>query len=342
VEPPCPSGRSAALSEVEEPEPHPAGGRGSLVTALVLGVVAIGALVLPLPGLGQLLQAVAPYLLAAAGLIAAFGVVRAPGWGRLRNFIVAFTLLAVAVVVARGGSDGVDRAGNAWTLLIWNVEGATVADVEDSLANLQPDVVILTEADGLALGGSSQVTDPYQHRLLSTEDGAPPSFVVLSKFPLQETDRPADDPAWDFPRVAAMSLVTPAGPVRLIGAHPTNALAQGLGSYGHRRDAQLQALCDVVDDYAPDSLPVIVAGDLNVTERETGSRCLDDRLTDAFDVAGGGVGATWRPIPQLPPVLRIDRVLVEDESVAVVGLDTHCAAAQTDHCAVMAALQASE
>ncbi len=139
-----------------------------------------------------------------------------------------------------------------------------------------------------------------------------------------------------------MSVVTPAGPVRVIGAHPTNALAQGLGRYGLRRDAQLDALCDIVDDYADEPQPIVLAGDLNVTERETGSRCLDDRLADAFDIAGGGVGATWRPIPQAPPVLRIDRVLVDDDAIAVVGLNTYCGDASTDHCAVVAELQATD
>ena len=279
-------------------------------------------------------------MLGVAGLVAVFGVVRARGWGRLRNFLVAFAMLSLAVVLSLGGSARVDRAGNAWTLLIWNVEGATVSDVEQSMSDLMPDVVILTETDGLAVGDSAQLMDGYPHRLVSTADGAPPNFAILSRFPIRDVDRPADDPAWDFPRVAALSLVTPAGPVRVLAAHPTNALAQGLGRYGLRRDAQLDALCDIVDDYSQEAEPIILAGDLNVTERETGSRCLDDRLSDAFDAAGGGFGATWRPIPQLPPVLRIDRVLVDNDEVAVVDLDTSCSDARTDHCAVRAELQA--
>ncbi len=148
------STRSPPLSDIDEPE-RSSGGVGSLIVALVLGAAAAISLVVPMPRYGQLLQALAPYVLALAGVIAAIGVVRARRWARLRNFGVAFALLAAAVVLSLGGSGGADRRDEAWTLLIWNVEGATLAEVEGSLAALSPDIVILTETGDLDFAASA-------------------------------------------------------------------------------------------------------------------------------------------------------------------------------------------
>lgn len=62
-------------------------------------------------------------------------------------------------------------------------------------------------------------------------------------------------------------------------------------------------------------LPVIVAGDFNTPNHGVIYHTITDGLADAFDVSGFGWGYTFpgvnsNPIPQLPPWLRLDYLLV--------------------------------
>ena len=76
----------------------------------------------------------------------------------------------------------------------------------------------------------------------------------------------------------------------------------------------------------------MLAGDLNLTEREVAYR----DLADLTDVARGG---TWRPlaISWLPPVLRLDYVLTGPD-ITVDSTEVDCTVSSSDHCVVVVRL----
>jgi endonuclease/exonuclease/phosphatase family metal-dependent hydrolase len=98
------------------------------------------------------------------------------------------------------------------------------------------------------------------------------------------------------------------------------------------RDQQVVALAAFAAERQGAGEPIVVAGDLNLTEREVAYR----DLAGLTDVVRGG---TWRPLPinWLPPVLRLDYVLSSPD-ISVASSDVDCAASSSDHCVVVARL----
>jgi len=89
--------------------------------------------------------------------------------------------------------------------------------------------------------------------------------------------------------------------------------------------------------------PLIVLGDLNLTEREQPYRDLAARLDDAFDVAGWGLGATFpvrhnagdsRWLSARLPLVRIDYVWSSPELPAQ-RAEVRCDLPGSDHCALL-------
>jgi endonuclease/exonuclease/phosphatase (EEP) superfamily protein YafD len=153
-------------------------------------------------------------------------------------------------------------------------------------------------------------------------------LAIASAYPLEQVERL---PTWSG--AVRVELRLGDGTVTLYGAHPV-------------APSDLYGLQRWVDDYrtlsasvrgAPPS--VVVAGDLNATTGHRRLRKLMDvgGLVDAQDVSGSGFGATWPANGWIPPVMRLDRVLV-GEAVGVVSVEL-LDAAGSDHRGVEARLR---
>jgi endonuclease/exonuclease/phosphatase (EEP) superfamily protein YafD len=168
----------------------------------------------------------------------------------------------------------------------------------------QPDVVVLQElgpgmVDQLRRSG---VLDAYPYRLVRARPGAF-GIGVWSRLPLMETrEVQVED-------VTMLRVAMTVGGLR-VPLWAVHTVAP-VGSNRDRWRRQLAWLGSV----ARQDRPLIVAGDLNATRWHRGlGKLLADGLDDAHERRGRGWAATWpRDRWPLPPVLRLDHVLVSSE-----------------------------
>lgn len=228
------------------------------------------------------------------------------------------------------------------TLLQWNVYvgGVEPADLQRAIAEYQPDVVTLQEADLEALAADEAIAAAYPYRLVRSEETAP-SLAILSRFPILDSGvPPIDAAAWDMPRVVWARLDVGGRTLTLVNAHPIppktfDEACSLLRCYNTgRRDAQIIHVRRVAEELRlRTGDPLILAGDMNVTEREPAYFDLASGLRDAHREAGAGFGASWRPgFLRLPTaLLRIDYIF-SDARVRPLDLRTDCSWRGSDHC----------
>lgn len=153
-------------------------------------------------------------------------------------------------------------------------------------------------------------------------------LAIASTFPLERVERL---PTWSG--AVRVELRLDDGTITLYGAHPVAPSDR----YGLRRWVEDHRTLSASVRGAPAS--VVVAGDLNATTGHRRLRKLMDvgGLVDAQDASGTGFGATWPANGWVPPVMRLDRVLVGEE-VGVVSVEL-LDAAGSDHRGVEARLR---
>ncbi|UDY36095.1 endonuclease/exonuclease/phosphatase family protein [Dermatobacter hominis] len=123
-------------------------------------------------------------------------------------------------------------------------------------------------------------------------------MAVLSRIPLQVRNVTKFRITVDLEPVGAV-------PLRLIATHSPAPSSVGIESW-HR---ELDQLSRSAEEAGPD---VVVAGDLNATSAHVAFRELaeDADLTDAQDAGGGGFEGTWNLLARVPPMQRLDHILV--------------------------------
>jgi len=233
-------------------------------------------------------------------------------------------------------------AGSAeLSVLSWNiyVGGVSPEQLRAALAEYQPDVVMLQEARWRMFADDAELAASYPYQLLRPEEAAP-GMVILSRFPILESGVPSlDSDHWDMPRMLWARLDLGDRTVTVVNAHP---IAPRIGGAGCRlaacyntgwRDRQISDVRAVIDALRRPAEPLIVAGDMNVTEREPAYRELARGMQDAHRVAGRGFGASWRPGFVEAPfgLIRIDYIFT-NEQARPVALHTDCANRGSDHC----------
>lgn len=136
-------------------------------------------------------------------------------------------------------------------------------------------------------------------------------LAVMSKVPFGDVQRLS---TWSG--AVRMDLETAAGPLTLYAVHPV-APSDFYGLRRWKRD--YRTLTDAISGSPPNT---VVAGDFNATGAHRRFRVLKSEggLQDAQDVSGAGFGATWPANGWVPPVMRLDHVLVGD-AVGVDGVE---------------------
>jgi vancomycin resistance protein VanJ len=227
-------------------------------------------------------------------------------------------------------------------VLSWNVfvGGATPAAMRAAIAEHDPDVVLLQELIWEELAGDPELAARYPYQLLRPGETAP-SLAIFSRHPIVASgvpELPGD--GWDMERIVWARLDLGGQTVTLVNAHPIppRTFERGcppLSCYnrGPRDDqiAQMRAFAEELRLRTGD--PLVLAGDMNVTEREEAYFDLAAGLRDLHRAAGSGFGASWRPDDLGLPagLIRIDYIFAS-EGLRPLGLTTDCAARGSDHC----------
>jgi len=204
-------------------------------------------------------------------------------------------------------------------LLVHNTEVAALAQ---ELLATDADLLVLQEVTPthLATLRLSPLGKAYPHQMLDARTGYHGS-AIFSRFAI-EGGGPIT--VAGFPMLEA-ELTTPAGPLRLINVHAAAPVDHVNTVIWRRQYAELARTA------ATATIPLLLAGDFNATlDHAPLRRLLAAGLRDAFVEAGRGLGATWPSWNGLvPPVMRIDHVLVGRQISVVKVIDQKSAG--SDH-----------
>ena len=200
--------------------------------------------------------------------------------------------------------------GTQLTMITFNMmqdENEEPTAAFDWLETVEADLVLLQEVPTTYRDGIPQLEDVLPEQVLV--DGG--RRLVLSRYPLEQMP---DDRvlitvdgqqimlfnvhlAWPFITEGGRGGITP---------DDVPYLGLLLNYEESERNTQLRALLDQVE---AETLPVIVAGDLNMSQHSLIYSELALLLEDAFRETSGGLGHTW---PSHTPLLRLDYVWYSD------------------------------
>lgn len=299
-------------------------------------------------GVLALAAVLAPYLFLPLG--AALPLLRLRGTAALRFLLVAclvcglqfFPRLPIATVAAKA-----DEA--TLTVMTWNVASSR-ADrwaIQRFVESRPADIVALEEdfnswwdpdyATWVARMAALERVYPYQIR--SSRRG----LTILSVYPILAQSPPEGERS--DPRVAPIIWgrfdLGQGGTVVVVVAHLGNPTRVRCDPWKlcydpAVRDAQVGQVNVVIAPFLARGEPVLLAGDLNLTEREPAYRDLTHDLWDAHRQIGIGMGHTWRPFPLAGvglPLLRID-YLLGNPAIRPLRLTVNCPPRSADHCAL--------
>lgn len=162
------------------------------------------------------------------------------------------------------------------------------------------DLVLLIEA------GKGRWTPPPQYTTVIRPRYS--AQVILSRYPARLLDKPANWPK-DF-RAHRLQVEVPTGPIIVYLAHLKRPHLGPRRILGIRRQLQVQRRerDAVLRSAQIETMPVIVVGDFNQSDRSRAYRRLTSRFRDAMRAGWGGptyVRTSWRPF-----LLRIDHIFV--------------------------------
>lgn len=226
----------------------------------------------------------------------------------------------------------------------WNIHGVNTRfdDIAAALRDSDAGVACLQEfshAQEAAIAADAALATRYPYQILRPHDSATLGMALLSAYPILEQGA-LDDP----PAIWAKLDLRDGRTLRVINAHPQPAGLRWVQAGDRRlpvgfepqvRDAQIARLRALTAPWLAAGDALLLAGDLNVTEREPGYRDAAAGLLDAQRVAGSGAGLTWQPVtwPVIGrvPMLRIDYLLSSPRLVPL-QIASDCAPRGSDHC----------
>ena len=172
-------------------------------------------------------------------------------------------------------------------------DGTAVETLISELIAEDPDVIVLQE---ITTAQKQEVSDPlaqggYTYTAQASTVG------IWSTFPM--TNGEALSLGMDWDRAVRADISTPSGTVRVYAVHALSARLEG----HEARNEMLAALGSELA--ADDSTAIIVAGDFNATQDDTGMSSVQSSVSESV-LSGGGFGFTW---PSSFPVARPDHVM---------------------------------
>lgn len=253
--------------------------------ASVMEVVAVG---LPLLGVASVLGSV-------AGLIS-----------KVARRALPFTLSTIlmvttAVVLPRIPDPGPTPVDRTMRMASANLTGENRLAGEGvmALARSGADVLVLLEANPHALDAVGALAAEYPF----VESGTLLGFsrvMVVSRFPLEQVELPAE---LETGRIVAVEVSAPE-PFTLFAAHLPRPWRTTSDTQATPAEQQ-RLITSLTDHVAGVDGPLVLAGDLNATDRGMGYRTLTASLTDVIRTDWASTTSSkWWPL-----LLRIDHVL---------------------------------
>lgn len=293
------------------------------------------------------------YLPAVGYLVPALPLGLLAAWLNPRLLLAPVVGAGIALVPLMGfrWTLGAAEDGPHLRVLSYNVDtlsGGVEAVVEQIRVH-DVDLVLLQESDYDEEKLIELLQRAYPHVERSTQ------FVLASRFPVRETTKPRRLRYFEdlrSPRFLRYLIETPLGALAVYNVHPLSprdslSVVRGEGLRRelvsgrlfrgvHRRvieaNTGLRALqIETVGRMArEESVPVIVAGDLNLPSPSPLLRRSLGFLQDGFAAAGRGFGYTF---PTKRPFLRLDRVMVS-EDLRVTRFEVGCGRVSDHHCVI--------
>ncbi|WP_201370278.1 endonuclease/exonuclease/phosphatase family protein [Ktedonobacter robiniae] len=256
--------------------------------------------------------------------------------------LLAFSFTYFPRIPFHASSDSTSRMMTS--VLSWNMEVGHSHDalLLPLLKEKHPAIVALEEVDpGDTFTQSPDFKRLYAYQLAQPTTNVPYNLALLSIYPIIEygTLKTGDD-TWAEPQAqvlwARLDLGSGQRLVVIIG-HPVSSIHAVANCYfcSERRDGQLRSLNAFAHSFMFHGEAVLLAGDMNVTDREPGYASLTASLQDAFQLAGTGSGHTWgfHRLNPYWPMLRIDYLLASPR-VHPTTFDVDCAPRASDHCVI--------
>jgi endonuclease/exonuclease/phosphatase (EEP) superfamily protein YafD len=259
-----------------------------------------------------IVQALTPYVLAAAFPLAAAAVV-ARRWPLAAVGVAVAIALVVLIWPLRFPKAEPAPRLDAVPLRVFNGnlfhENDRTADVVDTIIPFDADVLTFTEytAEHAARLLASSLADTFPHRIEYPEPLAAGS-AIWSRYPITETATPRSR----FRSIGA--VVDAPDPIALYVVHPPSPLV----NLNQWHD-ELERLASFRT--AP-GRPAMVVGDFNASYWHPVFRALlGAGWRDAHQQLGRGLSNSWPAnLARLPPYVRLDHALVDD-LLAVVAVD---------------------
>jgi vancomycin resistance protein VanJ len=314
-----------------------------LLALYPIGLLAFTLLTLlrePRVGIGALAQVFAPYFFAPLLLLAPLTLLR--GAVILRSALAAALIAYLAVYPPALNLSAPPPPADMPVLRVisWNiyVNHVTADELLRTFDTYDPDLVALQETDWRTLAAQSSLLERFPYHLI-TPDVAAPGLAILSRYPIIAAGVPQLGDAFDMPRLMWATLDVNGTPVTAVNAHPQpprlgGATCPFMRCYNQGpRDEQISRMRSFIAERMATGEPLLVLGDMNVTEREAAYRELAAGLQDAHRVTGVGLGNSWRPSLVRWPfgAIRID-YLFSHGPIAPVALTTDCTMRGSDHC----------
>jgi endonuclease/exonuclease/phosphatase (EEP) superfamily protein YafD len=312
---------------------------------LLAGIASAVQVVGPRGGGGALISIATPHMLLCA-LALSFAAVLV---GRSKVALISALMIAVGTAAFLGQEwisvPSYDDEGSI-EVMSWNLEfGSGAAEqLPAVLESTNADIVALQELTPeavTAIEGSPAVTRIFPFRILKP-DSRVLGLGLLSRLPMRAGADVANPPV-----ITATLSLDDKRTLRLLNAHPlpgrittVSPLRLPIDFDESIRDAALRTIRRVADRLASAGVPVVVAGDMNVTSTEPAYDELVAGWLDAHVEAGIGPGWTWRPSKLAgltSGLLRIDYVLVTPD-VEPVSSRQDCSRLG-DHCIVTVGLR---
>jgi endonuclease/exonuclease/phosphatase (EEP) superfamily protein YafD len=247
-------------------------------------------------GIGGRVEAVAvalPMLVLVAFVVlaAVTALLREPRLVAVLGSLVIFA--AVTIVGPRLPRTG-EAPSPSVRLVSANVffDNASPAEAVEAVVATEADIEVVVE------------TSPGLRAILEARDTAHPyvlqddQLVVRSRFPLSAMSDPEGLPAR---RILRLGVDAPTGPFVLYAIHALNPLSESTFA------DQLDWIDRLRSSATGEDLPVVMAGDFNMSDRQLAYRRITDELRDAITGAGWGPSTypygIWAAL-----VLRIDHV----------------------------------
>lgn len=280
----------------------------------------------------------APYL---AMLFVPIGLIGLLARGHHRVLLPTMAAIGIIFALVRfvpalpTGAAAVDADLPRMNVASWNIFGDFSDEdaVIDALTERAPAVIALQELSterAELIAESTELRELYPYQLLRPRpewDG----LGLLSSWPMEATYE-ADGSIY----IAADVAVPGTEGVDVVATHamvPLDWAEWGPSYLPHRRDAKLADLRAVVDESVAQGRPVVMMGDLNLTDREIAYDELTEGLIDTYKAAGTGLGHTWRlPWVDMPfALLRLDMAIV-GPAFTPVASQPDCTWRGSDHC----------